>query len=222
MNRLKIKTRLFCIYAIAVSACGSGAEPAAEKPFTLQWQDTLAGDFTFAKSWIYPYGVYPNDFGQLSCDGFCPPGTDAMKDSAGRIYPDSLARFYSLVDTTHQYLTMMCEAWCYEWAGTDFIDVQQYGNDSTVCHTRANGATHCYLHLCITDTACRARIVLHSIVPGGNKIFYRSSGNIRVDKKRYDNDTLRAIFDFRFKNTVDPDKEIYWKGRIMAPVKKAG
>ena len=69
----------------------------------MEWVEELEGDYSFAKAWDYPEGVYKNAHGQLSCDGFCPPATDAMKDSTGRIYKDSLPAFYALVDTTHRF-----------------------------------------------------------------------------------------------------------------------
>ena len=75
------------------------------KPGTVQitWVKELSGDFSFKDQWDYPEGVYINTFGQVSCDGFCPPETDAMTDENGRIFDDSLAAFYQLVDTTHLY-----------------------------------------------------------------------------------------------------------------------
>jgi hypothetical protein len=91
----------------------------------IQWIDNLDGDFDFRTKWSYSEGIYRNEFGQLSCDGFCPEGTESMKDSEGKIHPDSLTRFYQLVDTTHQFYSISCEAWCYEWGGTDFITAKQ-------------------------------------------------------------------------------------------------
>lgn len=66
----------------------------------IQWVDDLKGDFSFRTKWSYPEGIYKNKFGQLSCDGFCPEGTESLKDNEGRIYTDSLTKFYQLVDTT--------------------------------------------------------------------------------------------------------------------------
>ena len=85
----------------------------------IQWVDNLPGDFSFSKKWDYPEGIYKNEFGQLSCDGICQEEVYAMMDSAGKIYKDSLAAFYKIVDTAHQYHSIKADAWCYEYAGTD-------------------------------------------------------------------------------------------------------
>ena len=34
------------------------------------WHKNVIGDFSFKDTWNYPEGVYLNQHGQLSCDGF--------------------------------------------------------------------------------------------------------------------------------------------------------
>ena len=70
-----------------------GTVKSTATPILIKWVENLAGDFSFIKKWSYPEGVYKNEYGQLSCDGLCPPEIDAMKDSTGRIYADSLRAF---------------------------------------------------------------------------------------------------------------------------------
>lgn len=111
----------------------------------IEWVEALEGDYAFAKAWDYPEGVYRNEHGQLSCDGFCPERTDAMKDSTGRIYNDSLSVFYALVDTTHRFHTLQGSAECYEYAGADYMTAQRQ-HDTVFCYSLCSAATHCSLN----------------------------------------------------------------------------
>ena len=63
------------------------------KWISIKWVDNIENDFSFKERWSYPEGVYKNKFGQLSCDGICPPEIDQMKNEEGKIYPDSLKAF---------------------------------------------------------------------------------------------------------------------------------
>ena len=101
----------------------------------VKWVENIPGDFSFADDWSYPDGIYKNYFGQISCDGFSPNEIEVMKDNTGRIYEDSLHAFYEIIDTTYQMHSIQCEAWCYEWAGTDVIEVFRKSKDSIYCFT---------------------------------------------------------------------------------------
>ncbi|MFW5775011.1 MAG: hypothetical protein ACOCW2_01870, partial [Chitinivibrionales bacterium] len=68
----------------------------------IEWTNRLSGDFSFRRQWSYPEGVYRNRFGQLSCDGLCPDEAYALIDSTGKVNPDSIDRFYRIIDTAHQ------------------------------------------------------------------------------------------------------------------------
>ncbi len=183
------------------------------KAVKIEWVDNLPGDFSFAKKWSYPEGVYRNEHGQLSCDGICPEEVDAMKDSAGKIYEDSLTAFYQLVDTTHQYHSLKADAWCYEYAGSDFIDC--YDVAAYECYTRSNAGTHCSLELSFDEKYCNPYVSLTGILNNKKVIFYCTQGTFKVDKKSFEKGILKAIFDFKFKNTSEPKKPIYWKGKIF-------
>jgi hypothetical protein len=181
----------------------------------IQWMDNLSGDFSFSKKWDYPEGIYKNEFGQLSCDGICPEEVYTMMDSTGKIYKDSLAAFYKIVDTTHQYHSIKADAWCYEYAGTDYI--QCYETEGGLdCQTLNNAGTHSSLlfQFDYNHKYCYPSVILESI--NGNSIkFSCLSGSIKVDKKSWKKNTLKAVFDFKFKNTTDPSKPIYWKGKVL-------
>jgi hypothetical protein len=186
----------------------------------IQWIDNLNGDFDFNTIWSYPEGIYKNQFGQLSCDGFCPEGTESMKDSEGKIYTDSLTKFYQLVDTTHQFHSISCEAWCYEWAGTDYITAKQTNKNQTICSTHLNSGTHCKLILEINNDTCIPRIELNTITSPELKTYYCQGGFIKVDSELWTNGILKAEFDFDFNNTDEPDRKMYWKGNIYTMIEK--
>jgi hypothetical protein len=184
----------------------------------IQWIDNLKGNFDFRTKWSYPEGVYKNGFGQLDCDGLCPEGIESMKDDQGIIYPDSSAKFYHLLDTTHQYHSISCEALCYEWAGTDFISALRANNNRLLCSTQTNAGTHCSLIFEILNNSCIPRIALNSITPIGRKTYYCAGGFIKIDKKMWSQGFLKAEFNFNFSNTDEPGQKLFWKGRIYTKI----
>ena len=184
----------------------------------VSWVDNLSGDFSFRNKWSYPEGVYKNQYGQLSCDGICPAEIDAMTDSKGRIYKDSIKSFYKVVDTIHQKHSIKSEAWCYEWGGTDFMEVRQKSMDSIQCYTIYNAATHCSLYLDFVKDTCYPSIVLKSIVYGGEAIYYCTDGYIKIDKKLWTQGIMKAEFNFNFEHKENPQQPMYWKGKIYAKI----
>jgi len=205
---------------IFISSCIYGqthhaADQKKSVPVSVNWVNNLAGDFTFHKKWSYPENVFKNEFGQLNCDGECPEEITKMEDKHGKILKDSLPAFYKLVDTTHQFHSILCKAWCYEWAGTDYMEVSQK-NDTTYCYTLTNAATHCSLQLVILNNYCLATVDLKSIVPGGDATFYCNNGYITIDKTLWNKGILKADFSLNFDNK---EKPVYWKGKIYSTIK---
>lgn len=196
----------------------NGNESPEKGQITIEWTDSLPGDYSFQKQWSYPEGVYKNEFGQLSCDGICPEEGNAMKDSKGRIYNDSLKSFYRLVDTTHQFHSIQCEAWCYEWGGTDFINAQQKNKNTVECYTQTNAATHCSLHLNIVNNICFPTIELKSIVANGDAVYPCTVGFIKIDKEYFKKGIIKADFNFNFEHKENPKQPIYWKGKIYTRI----
>ena len=186
----------------------------------ISWVDNLSGDFSFKEKWDYPEGVYKNEFGQLSCDGLCPPEIDRMKDENGRIYDDSLVAFYQDVDTTHLFHTLQSEACCYEWAGTNFATAKRKNKDTIIFFTHNNISTHSSLNLTITKSKCVPTIVLNSIVNNstGTKTYYCKVGKIKIDKNLWKKGILKAKFNFTFNHKENPEMKMYWKGKIYANI----
>lgn len=183
-----------------------------------QWVDKLDGDFNFKTKWNYPEGIFRNQFGQLSCDGFCPQGIESMIDTNGKIYSDSLNKFYQLVDTTHQFHSISCNTSCEEWAGTDFITITRLNKNHIICSTLANAGTHCCLILEINKETCIPKIEINSISSPGTKNYYCKSGFIKIDKEFWKQGILKADFDFNFDNTDSPDRKLFWKGKIFSEI----
>jgi hypothetical protein len=209
---------LICFLSLGI-AVGSGPDDKGSR-ITIQWVGDLKGDFDFRSQWDYPEGVYRNEFGQLGCDGLCPEGLESMKDSTGKIFPDSLAAFYRLVDTTHQMHSISCEAWCYEWGGTDYITAKQIETGAVLCSTQMNAGTHCRLIFKISRNACFPRIELLSVARPGTKAYYCKGGWIKIDKNHWSRGILKAEVSFDFNNTDEPGKKIFWKGRIYAKIER--
>jgi len=220
INKL-IKQTLILLVGFLFSGClNNKAFHNTDAKVKIQWVDNLVGDFNFRTKWNYPEGVYRNSYGQLSCDAFCPEGAELMKNMEGKIYADSLAKFYQLVDTSHQYHTMSCEAWCYEWAGSDFISAKQINNDQIRCSTHTNAGTHCSLILEITSDWCSPKIELLSISSPGLKTYFYKSGHIKIDKRSLAQGILKTEFNFDFNNTDEPEQNIYWKGKVYTMIEK--
>lgn len=192
-----------------------------KKPIPIRWVETVPGNFSFVKKWSYPEGIYRNKAGQLACDGICPDEIAKMVDSNGTIYKDSIKSYYIFVDTTHMVHSIKSEAWCYEWAGTNFIQAERQGN-RVHCFTETNIATHCSLQLDLEDGKCSARIVLHSVASPGKREYFLKGGTILIDKKLWQKGLLKASFDLRFLHPENPSKPMYWKGKIYTKIKNAG
>jgi hypothetical protein len=208
------------LIALGLSSCKTKNNHADKGEIAIEWTDTLTGDYSFKNEWSYPEGVYRNKFGQLSCDGICPGGIDAMEDKNGKIIADSMDAFYRLVDTTHQFHSIQCDAWCYEWAGTDFISVRKKNGDTIECQTRTNAATHCMLHLGLAGNYCYPQIELVSIASSDKKTYACVGGSIKIGRQQWKQGILKAEFDFQFDHTENPGRAMFWKGKIYASVEK--
>ena len=215
-----MKRLTYFLVMIFLISCGiTSNKKLNSEEVSIKWVDNLSGDFSFKDNWSYPEGVYKNEFGQLSCDGFCPPETDKMKDENGKIYENSLEAFYELVDTTHIFHSLKSDAWTYEWAGTNYIIAERINEDTIVCFTQNNAGTHSSLNLIITKNTVRPTIVLNSIIgENSEKTYYCKGGQMVIDKKLWNEGILKATFDFDFYHNENSN-EMYWKGSIYAKIK---
>jgi hypothetical protein len=220
MNRLILQIVMLLIGLLLFGCISKSAIVEKNCKIKIQWIVDLQGDFDFRTKWSYPEGVYRNEFGQLSCDGLCPQETESMKDSTGKIYTDSLSRFYQVVDTTHQYHSIECEARGYEWSGTDFITATQTNQNHLMCFTQATAGTHSSLILEIIDDLCLPRIDVKSISTPGEKSYFCKSGCIKIDKDLMNKGILKAEFQFDFNNSDEPDRNMFWKGKIYTAIAK--
>ncbi|WP_280647231.1 MULTISPECIES: hypothetical protein [unclassified Dysgonomonas] len=184
----------------------------------IEWVDNLQGDFSFTERWSYPENVFRNDYGELVCDGICDDVLFSMRDTDGRILPDSIERYYQLLDTTHYYHTIESDADCYEWDGTDFAYAHRSSNDTVYCYTACGVSTHSSLRFMITEDNCIPSIELNSIADGGIKYYNGKNGWIRIDRTLWQKNILKAEFDFTFDNSDDIENPMRWKGRIYTKI----
>ncbi len=212
--------KLILIFGITVSTVIASGLMGPSKAVAITWVDKLKGDYSFKNKWSYET-VSKNAYGQLICDGLCPDESYEMLDSTGRIFKDSITAYYKIVDTTHQFHTIECDAWCYEFGGTDYINVVQTSKDSIHCNTMCNAGTNCSLNLGIVKNNCFSRIELNSIVPNSNATYYCISGYIKIDKNLWKQGIMKAEFSFIFDHKEDPQKTMYWKGKIYSKINKA-
>lgn len=219
--------RYFFIVIIFLTGCAGSSEQAKQDtvktvsiPITIKWVNDLPGDFSFSKNWSYPWGAEKKGDGSVGCadGGFCPERCQKMLNKYGKIPKDSVKIFYQLLDTTHLFHSIECEAECYEWAGTDFMEVYRTSKDSFYCHTMCDIATHCSLKLEIVKDTCYAIIDLKSVAPDGDATYYCTSGFITIDKKSWEKGIMKAEFSFNFK-PKNPKDPIYWKGKIYSEIK---
>ncbi|MBP1673232.1 MAG: hypothetical protein H6Q25_1047 [Bacteroidetes bacterium] len=188
------------------------------KSIKIEWVNDLDGDFSFVNQWSYPEGIYRDEFGVLLQDGISSDIIETLKDSTGSIAPESLTYYYTLVDTNHLYHTISGESNCYEWVGTDFVDVFQDDKHQIVCKTQTTVGTHSSLVITIDKNDCSSKIELYTISSPSLIVFYGISGNMKIDKKYWKNGILKCEFEFYFVDPAKPDTPIFWKGKIYKKI----
>lgn len=196
---------------------------------TLNWEDEINEDFSFIEEWDYEEGVFMNKWGQLSCDGFCPHEIDILKDNEGRIYDDSLAKFYSIVDTSHLH---------YTYEGT--TNAIAYGECHYAKATKVNGkihiqtmmniSTHSALHIILDpakkdDPLIRVYIIYNSIRAEKSKLYRAVNGEIDMIQRKLAEGIVHMRFDLDFQSEEDSLFEDFsnqglqhWEGKILVEV----
>jgi hypothetical protein len=216
-----MKYILLCIFVVFISCYNNIKKSDFSDCISakIEWRNEINEPFLFTRNWDYAEGIFKNEFGQLTCDGLCPREIDRMKDEQGMILKDSISSFYQFVDTSHQFHTIQCDAWCYEWAGTNYIDVVRNSGDTIILETRCDAATHSALVLEIVNGCCIPKIILNSIASPKEKVYFCRTGQIQIDQKLWDKGIIKAIFDFTFNNTDSQSQKMFWKGKMYLNLK---
>ena len=188
--------------------------------FEIEWVDKMEGDFTFTNKWSYPEGVYLNQFGQLSCDGFCPIEIDDMKDDQGKILKDSLEAFYEIIDTTHLFHSLISETSNFAFGKARFINVIENSDGRTRINSETNFSTHSSLKIEIEKSKFSAKIDFASIRTNGIYSFKMNKGSFKIDKSYWEKGILKATFDLSFENTLNLNKKIIWRGKMFKEIEK--
>lgn len=186
---------------------------------TIQWKDTLTGDFSFNSNWSYTEGINKNKSKGFQCVTGCHPRIEKMLNAKGEIMSDSLNAFYSLIDTSHYYHTLYAKVDCYEFVSTQFITCIKNEAGFVNCFTNTSTSNHSSLKFSFTDDKCNASVHLNSSDKTiGFKIFKLQSGALTIERKAFNQNILKANFNFVFYNSIDPKKTISWKGVILSPI----
>lgn len=188
------------------------------RPIVVSWVNKLPGDFSFTKNWSYPFGIFLNDYGQPICDGFCLPESEAMKDSTGRVYHDSLEAFYKLNDTTHLYHTLECQGNGYEKGEVNFMEVIITGKDSFKCSVGILPYHSMYLDI-VKDTL-KGHIYFNSPAPDGSMRYYIRGGHITIDRLLWQKGIMKAEFNLSFTDPDDLERPIIWTGKVYTQIEK--
>ncbi|QWX83001.1 hypothetical protein H0I23_11070 [Cellulophaga sp. HaHaR_3_176] len=217
---MKIKSVIILLLVLIGHSCKTAVKKTnTNRKIKIEWTENLEGDFSFKENWSYKESIYKNSHGQLSCDGDCPPEIDQMKDESGKIYKDSLQAFYTIIDTTHINHSLQSENKMYEYSGTDFIEFQKVENEIIKGKSANNVSTNSSLIIEIKNDFCSVWVDFNSIRDLGQNIFPLENGTIKIDRKLFKKGTLKAVFDFKFKNTLEPKKALFWKGKVYSEIK---
>lgn len=211
---------LICTFSFISLSLSNNNE--SNSTIKIEWVKNLVGDFGFHHEWSYPEGVFLNEFNQLSCDGLCPPEIERMLDSSGRILKDSIAPFYQQLDTTHQLHSLEGEAWCYEYAGTHFMNFSNKEGKEIIGKSLYNAATHVALEIKVIGNFCTPTLFLNAISSGLKHRFLLAEGSIQIDPFYFKKGVIKAIFNFKFDNDLQPSDQLFWKGKIYSTIIQEG
>lgn len=185
------------------------------------WVDSIQDDFSFTEKWEYPEGVYLNQWNQLSCDGFCPMEIDALKDDQGRIYDDSLTKFYTIIDTTHRYFTHEGIVRAYEYGECHYAQAKIF-EGKIIVDTEMNISTHSSLHIEIDSNSepklkPKARIDFNSIRASSGPIMFNAiRGKIEISKIAYEKGFIQLRVDLEFQHLSNDERGPQtWKGKML-------
>ncbi len=215
MRQFLISIALFCS-GMGVANAGNDSMARHAVMVPVSWVDKLPGDFSFRYQWHYPENVFRNTCGQLGCDGMCTEEIQKMLNKNGCIYTRYLPEFYRIIDTSHQYRSISCDAWCYEYGEALYVKAEKVEKDVVKCWTMCNAGTHCSLHLDFVKDSCLAYIVLRSVTTMPVTTFYVNRGYINVDREQWAKGILKAEFDLKFYDTFNPRGKfpVLWRGKI--------
>ncbi|WP_145996327.1 hypothetical protein [Dysgonomonas massiliensis] len=214
-----MKTIYYLKFIVLFLIISSSCTTATDK-VNIRWADLSEQDFSFASQWSYAEYIIINQYNQPIQDGITYPEIERMMDENGEIKNEYLSEYYQLVDTTHQYHTIECTSNAPQFYETNFIEVRQIATNEYGAATLMNVSSHASLHISIIDNKCHPSINLTSINPEIDfKVTLDKNNSIIIDKRLLEKDTLKAVFEFNFKDNTN--NTIWWKGKILAPISKA-
>lgn len=210
-----ISVILIIISFTFVLASSDNNKPKEAYKVKVEWKNKLNGNYSFREEWGYGENICRDAHGQFR--EFDNPIAENMLDAKGRIYKDSISKYYQYVDTSHIYYSIECEANCYEWAKSNYIIARKYKN-TVKCYTLCDISTHSSLEIVIANDSCIPQIVLNSVTNRG-VIYYKCNGGyIKIDSLLWKKGIMKAEFSFTFDDPENPKKSLWWKGKIYTKI----
>ena len=212
------------LFLIGISCKKNEKKDNSENRIKIEWVENLDGDFSFKEKWSYGDGIYRNQNGELRLDSGMVPKNIAETitrkyDENNRIYKDSLAEYYKIVDTTHIFHSIKSVANVYENTVYDHFEFKRMENGEIKGETINNVSGYSHLHIKLDNDYYYVWNDFKSFKDLGNHIFDLKSGKILIDKPLFRKGIIKADFDFNFKNTIDPNEKLFWKGKIYSEIK---
>ena len=213
--------RLIFIIPILLSCVTSNKEFSSIKTtdtngfsIPISWFNELKGDFSFTNNWEYADGIELNDYQQIIC-WKCPPRAQKILDKRRKVPTDSLAVFYSLIDSTRHYFSLDSRSTLTNMNNNHFITVKRYGDFTVEGFTKSRDSLNCSLFFRIKDDFINSWVY----VKNGNdtKIYTLKEGKFFTDKKVYENGFLKANFSFVYESE-NSFKAIFWSGKMYAKI----
>jgi len=212
------------LFLIGISCKTNEKKDNSENRIKIEWVENLNGDFSFKEKWSYGEGIYRNQNGELRLDSGMVPEEIAETitrkyDKNNRIYKDSLAEYYKIVDTTHIFHSIKSVANVYESTVYDHFEFKIMGNGDIKGETINNVSGYSHLHIKLDNDYCYAWNDFKSFKNLGYHIFNLKSGKILIDKPLFQKGIIKAEFDFNFNNTLEEKEKLSWKGKIYSKIR---
>jgi hypothetical protein len=216
-NKKIMKSIVFLIIAILFITCSVTQNKQVQvKEIYVEWTDNIDNDFAFKDQWSYGEAIFRNQYGQLICDGLCPSEIYDMSDSEGRIFEDSLQRYYRLVDTTHYYHSIVIDERQPDSLG--YIYVKQLSKDSIECITAGGVSTSKLLQIQIVKNVCFPVVKWASPAPNSDWTYPCVGGSLKIDKSYWKQGIMKSLFTFTFYDEFGDKKTFTLTGKIYADI----
>ncbi|MBL7812638.1 MAG: hypothetical protein JNL57_10485 [Bacteroidetes bacterium] len=195
------------------------AQTGADK-VSIQWKDSVPGDYSFSREWSYNVNVFRNQKGQLVCDGFCDPQLEKLRTKDGIIPVKNRKAYYAAFDTSHFQCNAVISSTMPEFIGSRFFAIRNTG-DTFFLKTHGDPANHSWLELTLMGDSVKCNTRLLSISSDKNRHYEFLRGTVELDKNQYARRQLRGKFYLVFRES-ESGKHMAWEGRMDGKLPEKG